>query len=386
LNCNASYQLGLKAPVADVPSIYAQEGSQLHDEIARVLAGTFTIDALTDRVMELTHLSSEHHDLLTQAISALTHLMTKYGGRWKIIALEQRYPFPGIPSSFGTVDLVISNGQVIIVLDWKFGGGVRVRALYDNGEISWLNAQLVYYTLCARAARKRLFRDKMIVIAVVQPRAEEPLDYTEVDNRELDDWQGHLTQAYLGALDRNPQAVRGSWCQFCVAKSICPEWTDGLHDLYDLDLPGSALRASVEQAPDKHGNFLGKALTLSRFAEQWGAEIQRQAHLYASEGGHIPGWRLVPKRANRSWGQSEHDTVKALVDIGMPEPELYSEPALLSPAQAEKALKKRKLSLPDGLAVSISNGTTLAPADDPRPSIDHIGALRELDAMLEDLK
>jgi hypothetical protein len=142
----------------------------------------------------------------------------------------------------------------------------------------------------------------------------------------------------------------------------------------------------VEQAPDKHGAFLGKALTLSRFAEQWGAEIQRQAHLYASEGGHIPGWRLVPKRANRSWGQSEHDTVKALVDIGMPEPELYSEPALLSPAQAEKALKKRKLSLPDGLAVSISNGTTLAPADDPRPSIDHIGALRELDAMLEDLK
>jgi hypothetical protein len=42
---------------------------------------------------------------------------------------------------------------------------------------------------------------------------------------------------------------------------------------------------------------------------------------------------------------------------------------LLSPAQAEKLLKKRKLTLPDDLVVSVSSGTTLAPVDDPRPAV-----------------
>jgi hypothetical protein len=47
----------------------------------------------------------------------------------------------------------------------------------------------------------------------------------------------------------------------------------------------------------------------------------------------------------------------------------FVESVLLSPAQAEKLLKKRKLTLPDDLVVSVSSGTTLAPVDDPRPAV-----------------
>jgi len=52
----------------------------------------------------------------------------------------------------------------------------------------------------------------------------------------------------------------------------------------------------------------------------------------------------------------------------------YKEPEVISPAQAEKVLKKRKLALPDDLVVSVSSGTTLASADDPRPAVLQISS------------
>jgi hypothetical protein len=49
------------------------------------------------------------------------------------------------------------------------------------------------------------------------------------------------------------------------------------------------------------------------------------------------------------------------------------ETSVISPAKAEKALKKRKLGLPDDLVVAISSGNTLASADDPRPEVMLLG-------------
>jgi len=53
---------------------------------------------------------------------------------------------------------------------------------------------------------------------------------------------------------------------------------------------------------------------------------------------------------------------------------------LLSPAQAEKVLKKHKLAMPDDLIVAVSSGDTLATEDDPRPASLQIG--RQLAAAL----
>jgi hypothetical protein len=50
-----------------------------------------------------------------------------------------------------------------------------------------------------------------------------------------------------------------------------------------------------------------------------------------------------------------------------------TETKLVSPAQAEKALKKRKLALPGELVVAVSTGSTLAPESDPRPAALNIG-------------
>jgi Protein of unknown function (DUF2800) len=79
----------------------------------------------------------------------------------------------------------------------------------------------------------------------------------------------------------------------------------------------------------------------------------------------------VQKRATRQW-INQDEAKAALSRLGLDETEL-TETKLVSPAQAEKVLKKRKLELPDELVVAVSSGTTLAPENDPRPAVLNIG-------------
>jgi len=85
----------------------------------------------------------------------------------------------------------------------------------------------------------------------------------------------------------------------------------------------------------------------------------------------VPGFKLVPKRAMRQWIDPEKAQA-ALEGVGLDVTEL-TETKLVSPAQAEKVLKKRKLAMPDDLIVAVSSGDTLAPEADPRPASLQIG-------------
>jgi len=56
---------------------------------------------------------------------------------------------------------------------------------------------------------------------------------------------------------------------------------------------------------------------------------------------------------------------------------------VISPAQAEKELKKTKQALPQDLVVAVSSGSTLVPESDPRPEVLQIG--KQLTAALNKL-
>ncbi len=74
--------------------------------------------------------------------------------------------------------------------------------------------------------------------------------------------------------------------------------------------------------------------------EQWCADIKAEAHTRGVLlGRHLPGWKVVNARAgNRKWGDERSASghlVPALGDAA------YKPKVLISPADAEKALKKR---------------------------------------------
>ena len=62
---------------------------------------------------------------------------------------------------------------------------------------------------------------------------------------------------------------------------------------------------------------------------------------------------------------------EALEKMGLDMSELM-ETKLLSVAQAEKVLKKHKLTLPKEHVVAISSGNTIAPRTDPRPAVSQL--------------
>ena len=74
---------------------------------------------------------------------------------------------------------------------------------------------------------------------------------------------------------------------------------------------------------------------------------------------------------------------QALKALGMTDAAMYKT-ELISPAQAEKVLKKSKLALPEEVITAVSSGSTLAPEDDPRPAVLNIG--KQLNAALSKLK
>jgi len=92
----------------------------------------------------------------------------------------------------------------------------------------------------------------------------------------------------------------------------------------------------------------------------------------------VPGYKLVPKRGMRQW-VDENKALEAMRAMGVNAMEL-TEMTILSPAKAEKVLKKHKLALPDDHVVSVSSGNTLASEDDPRQAVLQIGA--QLSAVL----
>jgi hypothetical protein len=72
-----------------------------------------------------------------------------------------------------------------------------------------------------------------------------------------------------------------------------------------------------------------------------------------------------------------------MLNDGIPEDELLTS-TIISPAQAEKVLKKHGKQLPADQVVAVSTGSTLAPESDPRPAVLQIG--QQLTAALSKLQ
>ena len=101
--------------------------------------------------------------------------------------------FPTIAGAFGTADLIVRIGDTIHVIDFKFGAGVRVLALYPDGDEDVINAQLLFYAAAARHSLPEFFAGvDNIVLTILQPQSIEPdaemVSSVEVTHAELDEF------------------------------------------------------------------------------------------------------------------------------------------------------------------------------------------------------
>ena len=345
--CPGSVALVDKMPPKPSSS-YADEGTLLHDTIADILdKGGKPEDHLGRRHADSVLTQDLIDDKLAPALAALDEIDPDGAMEYEV---ESMVGFGDLlPDVFGSTDLVGRIGDRAIVLDWKFGSGVAV----DVEE----NAQLLFYAAAAIRTPTTAWAfegAKDVELIIVQP----PSVKRWVTSLErIRAFESELVAAVKVALKPDAPLAAGDHCKWCAAKPVCPVMTGAIDRL---------VREKVEALPvDQIAHYLNQLPVVEGFMK----DLQQLAHSLIEEGQTIPGWKLVNKRATRQW--TDEDKAYDWLDANGVYP--LQEPKTISPAVAEKALKKAKLALPDDLVVAVSTGSTLAPETDPRPAVLQIG-------------
>ena len=360
MNCPGSVALVQKMP-PQPSNKYADEGTLLHNVIAEIVMTDkhpeeFLHTKYNDQVLTLDLIDNK----LVPALAALDQIDPN---KEMEIDAESRVGFGDLlPGVFGSTDLIGRIGNRAVVLDWKFGDGVAVE-VEDN-------PQLMFYAAAAMRTdeTKWAFVDvEEIEMVIVQPPQVKRWVTTPA---RIAQFEKDLVKAVKLAQQPNAELKIGDHCRWCTAKPICPQMTGAVDRALKTQIDG--LDAPTISAYLKNADML----------EQWITDLRALALQMLDSGAKLPDYKLVAKRAIRQWTDEDKAKV-ALFAFGLTESEVV-ETSVISPAKAEKALKKRKLALPDDLVVAISSGNTLASADDPRPEVLQIG--KQLTAALSKLQ
>jgi len=265
---------------------------------------------------------------------------------------ETRVGFGSVlPDVFGTTDVIGRLTGRAVVLDWKFGDGVPV----DAEE----NAQLMFYAAAAMRTKETMWAFEGVTeveLVIIQPP--HIRRWTTTVQR-IKAFEQDLICAVSAAQKPNAKLVAGEHCRFCAARPICPEIT------------GAVDRALKTKIDDLDTAQINAYLKNADVLEGWIKDLRALAFQMMDKGVTLPDWKLVSKRGTRKW-TSESDAKAAMLALGVKESDV-TVTELMSPAQAEKVLKKHKLALPEDVVVSVSSGSTLAERSDPRPEVLQIG-------------
>ena len=360
IGCPGSVALCAKMPPKP-SSKYADEGTLLHNVMDLILTTGQTPESFVGMEYEGIKLTQELID--EKVYPALAALDAVDPNKEMEYATETRVGFGDmLPGVFGSTDLLGRIGNRAFILDWKFGSGVPVDA-EDN-------PQLMFYAAAAMRTPEVqwVFDDiEEIECIIVQPPS---VKRWVTDKKRIKAFEQELLMAVKIAQLPDAPINIGDHCRWCAAKPTCPKMTGAV----DRALNAQIDILNVAQI----SNYLRQADTL----EQWITDLRALAHQVLEAGKPVPGYKLVAKRAIRQWGDEDQALV-AMLNEGIPEDELTTV-KVISPAQAEKILKKHGKQLPANQVVAVSSGSTLAEESDPRPAVLQIG--QQLNAALSKLQ
>jgi hypothetical protein len=383
LRCPASVGLVEKVPEnLRRSSAYADRGMALHAAITLLLDEKETLESLAGKTIDsYTVTADDVENALRPAFTYLVGLLDTPGAEFY---LEQRIVFPTIVGAYGTADIIARIGSTIHIVDFKFGSGVRVLALYPDGDDDVINAQLLVYAAGGRHSLPEFFAGAdSIVLTIVQPQSietdAEMVSSVAVTHAELDEFIAVYRAACEEALSAAPRLERGDWCRFCAAKPICPAHTGPLLDLAQFMAPTPATPPSK----DAYLQLLAAGLNLVDAVKDISTALRDQAKRALENGDQVPGYALSAGRAERHWRDDEPTAIAALERLGLSRADIIAE-AMRSPKQVELRAKARGLKVPSEFIVSTRSGTSLTRIENARAPVPGRGEIvRSFSAALE---
>jgi hypothetical protein len=354
--CPGSVALVQKMP-PNPSNSHADQGTLLHNAISAILEDQ-SVDVIGTQYKDQVLTQDLYDEKIMVGLSLLDEVDPDKTMEYEV---ETRVGFGDLlPGVFGSTDLMGRIGSKAIILDWKFGTGVAVSAEE--------NEQLMFYAAASmRTPEAQWVFDGATEIELIIIQPPEIKRWTTTRAR-IEQFERDLVKAVTAAGLADAPLKNGDHCRWCNAKPVCPIMTGAVDRAVAIKMDAIDV--------DKIGAYLHNADLL----EAWIKDLRALAEEMMKKGKPVKGWKMVPKRATRSWVKEE-DAKTALLQH-LKESEVI-ETKLVSPAAAEKLLKAQKLKLPDGLTVAISSGNTIAPESDPRPAVVLIG--QQLNAALSKL-
>lgn len=365
LHCPPSALLETKFP--DTTSEAAKEGTLAHEICEAKLRNyfftkEFSKRKLTNRLKKLSAdpLYQKEMDGHTDAYTDFVKQAALSFAHQPSVLIEQKLDLSSIiPDGFGTADCILIGGNVIHVIDFKYGKGVPVEA---KG-----NPQMLIYAWGAYYRYSLLYPIDIFRVSIVQPRLDifSTAEYDLDTVRTFSDYVGH--QAAL-AVKGEGEFKAGDWCRFCRARKTCRARAE----------ENVKLAGFTERKPPLITNTeVGEYLRMGKDVARWLSDLEDYALSECLAGREVDGWKAVEGRSRRNWVDQEK-AFATIIDTGMPKEMLY-ETSPLSLAKIEKLMGKNCFSATVGSLVEKSPGKpTLVPESDERPAISNQVTAKEV--------
>mgnify|MGYP002794098878 FL=1 len=357
LECTPSAQLELQFPQST--SEYAEEGTAAHElcELtARYWLGEISEAEYENQRDELAKGKYYNAEMQECANDYAKFVAEKTAAAREtcedaFTALEVRVDFSKyVKDGFGTGDCIIVSDNVLEIIDFKYGKGVRVEAAG--------NPQMKLYALGAYLEYNTLFDIDSVRMTIFQPRLSGVQSSDEITVKELLEWAEKYVKprAKLAYKGEGEFAPSEEVCKFCRAKAQCKARADKNLKLFD-EAP-DVLLLTPEDA--------GKILEQAGDIQSWLADLESLVSSTLLAGQPVEGWKMVEGRSNRRFAD-ELKVVAAMKSAGYDESLLY-ERKLITLTQMEKDFGKKAVAETLGaLIVKPQGKPTLAPAKDKRP-------------------
>lgn len=290
LNCTPSARLAENAE--NKPSVYAEEGTLFHEIceycLAQWNAGVWEPDPFGE---ELPELKDDHltHPLFKQEmfrharnycdfVMNENYNLEKSDGACKLLLEEKVDISEYAPECFGSVDCQLVGRDTLIVIDLKYGEGVKVYAER--------NTQMMLYALGAIKGKPPI---KTIRLVIAQVRLNH-FDVWEISANDLLQWADKvLKPTAKKAFAGKGEQKMGDWCGFCPVKAQCRKQYEAVVNDFDrYEYPELLTEDEICDLIEKIDKYKG-----------WLESVNKFVYDEALRGHKWKGYKLVAGRSSR---------------------------------------------------------------------------------------
>ncbi len=358
----AAHTLALDYCLKEGTNAEAYAGMEIEADGFKFTVGTEMIDAVNDFC-----------DYVRELIDV---------SRGDVLMLEQEVGigwFTGEEGATGTADVVgiVDNGKKLIVIDLKYGMGVRVDIESPDEDANGRmlpNEQLVAYAAGALKDNELVYDEiETVLISIMQPRLQHVAELViSVEDLDFEIDRLAAIEALCDEAEREHpvfnEIVQGdAWeakwlhpgekqCKFCDAKPFCPALraevlntvTAGAaqgDDFPDLTtepeaLP-KALAKNIALTDTLSPELLSASMRSLDLIETWVKAVRAETERRLMDGQEVPGWGIYSGKAgNRAWSDPAA-AEKVMKDARLKVDEMYKKIVITAPV-AEKLLAKAK--------------------------------------------